>query len=91
MEEGKEKAREQAGAKALGAKAGAGGEDLSLEEAFERLEELAQRLETRGIPLEESFGIYKEGMELLKLCNDKIDRVEKKMLQVNENGEFSEF
>ena len=66
-------------------------EDLSLEEAFEQLDKLAERLETRGISLEESFTTYQEGMELLKLCNEKIDRVEKKMLQVNEKGEFSEF
>ena len=66
-------------------------EELSLEEAFEQLDKLAERLETRGISLEESFATYQEGMELLKLCNEKIDRVEKKMLQVNEKGEFSEF
>lgn len=66
-------------------------DSLDLEKAFEHLEELAGRLETRGIPLEESFALYKEGMELLKQCSEKIDRVEKKMLRVNEKGEFSEF
>lgn len=30
-------------------------------------------------------------MKLLKYCSGKIDRVEKKMLQINEDGEFSEF
>ena len=66
-------------------------EDMTLEEAFVRLDGMVERLETRGIPLEESFQIYKEGMELLKKCNDKIDTVEKKMLQVNKSGEYSEF
>ena len=37
------------------------------------------------------FSLYKQGMELLKYCNDKLDTVEKKMLQMNEDGEFSEF
>ena len=64
---------------------------MTLEEAFVRLDGMVERLETRGIPLEESFQIYKEGMELLKKCNDKIDTVEKKMLQVNKSGEYSEF
>ena len=66
-------------------------EEMTLEEAFVRLDGMVERLETRGIPLEESFQIYKEGMELLKNCNDKIDTVEKKMLQVNKSGEYSEF
>ncbi|QNM10586.1 exodeoxyribonuclease VII small subunit [Lachnospiraceae bacterium OF09-33XD] len=66
-------------------------EEMTLEEAFVRLDGMVERLETRGIPLEESFQIYKEGMELLKKCNDKIDTVEKKMLQVNKSGEYSEF
>ena len=47
-------------------------------------------------PLEEmfaeySFRLYRQGMELLKLCSDKLDTVEKKMLQLNEDGTFSEF
>ena len=66
-------------------------EEMTLEEAFVRLDGMVERLETRGIHLEESFQIYKEGMELLKKCNDKIDTVEKKMLQVNKSGEYSEF
>ena len=66
-------------------------EEMTLEEAFVRLDGMVERLETRGIPLEESFQIYKEGMELLKKCNDKIDTVEKKMLQVNKSSEYSEF
>ena len=66
-------------------------QELTLEEAFVQLDGMVERLETRGIPLEESFQIYKEGMELLKKCNEKIDTVEKKMLQVDKNGEFSEF
>ena len=72
-------------------KEGAKEQELTLEEAFDRLDVMVERLETRGIPLEESFQIYKEGMELLKKCNDKIDTVEKKMLQVDKDGEFSEF
>ena len=66
-------------------------EDVNLEEAFNRLEEAAASLEREDISLEESFQIYKNGMELLKKCNDAIDRVEKKVLLLNENGETDEF
>lgn len=65
--------------------------EKSLEEAFRELDGLAGQLEERGISLEESFRIYKKGMDLLKYCNDAIDTVEKKMLQIEENGEVSEF
>lgn len=66
-------------------------EDHSIEELFQVLDETVEKLESRDISLEESFKLYEQGMELLRSCNDKIDTVEKKMLQMNENGELSEF
>lgn len=66
-------------------------EELTLEQAFGGLDAVVEKLESREISLEDSFAEYKKGMELLKLCNEKIDRVEKKMLQINEDGEYSEF
>ena len=65
--------------------------ELTLEEAFGRLDELVERLEDRDVSLEESFQIYKEGMDLLKSCNEKIDTVEKKMQQIYADGEVSDF
>lgn len=66
-------------------------EELTLEEAFGRLDQLAARLEEKDIPLEEAFRLYRQGMELLKSCSDKIDKVEKKMLEITEDGELFEF
>lgn len=63
----------------------------TLEEAFDMLEQKVARLEEEDITLEESFQAYKEGMEILKYCNDKIDKVEKKVLKINEDGETNEF
>lgn len=65
--------------------------ELKLEEAFEKLEETVAALEQEDISLEESFQLYKSGMELLKKCNQSIDMVEKKVLVLNENGETDEF
>ena len=61
------------------------------EEAFEKLGELAERLEDSETSLEDSFRFYKEGMELLKYCSEKLDTVEKKMLQMDEDGTLREF
>ncbi|WMC92936.1 exodeoxyribonuclease VII small subunit [Kineothrix sp. MB12-C1] len=66
-------------------------QELTLEEAFSALEEAVSKLEAEDISLEESFQVYKEGMNMLKYCNDKIDKVEKKVLQINEDGEINEF
>ncbi len=48
-------------------------------------------MEQEDISLEESFRVYKNGMELLKQCNQAIDRVEKQVLVLNEDGECHEF
>ena len=66
-------------------------EEKSIEDTFGELDLLARKLEDKETPLEESFRFYKEGMELLKYCSDKLDTVEKKMLQMNEDGTFREF
>ena len=66
-------------------------EEKTLEEAFTELDGLAEKLEDRETSLEDSFRLYRQGMELLKFCSEKLDTVKKKMLQINEDGTFSEF
>lgn len=66
-------------------------EEISLEEAFGMLDEITRSLEKEDISLEDSFSAYKKGMDLLKICNDKIDQVEKKILVLNEEGGLDEF
>lgn len=66
-------------------------EEKTIEDSLQELDGIVERLESRDISLEESFAMYQKGMELLKQCSGKIDRVEKKMLKMNENGELSEF
>lgn len=60
--------------------------DKSLEEVFEQLDQIVEQLEGANVSLEDSFRLYHQGMKLLKVCNDKIDTVEKKMLMLDENG-----
>lgn len=65
--------------------------NLTIEEAFENLNMILEQLEDKDITLENSFKMYHKGIELLKYCNDKIDAVEKQMLQIDDNGELNEF
>lgn len=64
---------------------------LSLEQAFAQIEEVIGSLESEEITLEESFAQYHRGMDLLAQCNETIDRVEKKVLKINEDGGLDEF
>lgn len=64
--------------------------ELTLEEAFVMLEDTVAQLESEEITLEDSFLVYKQGMDMLKFCNDKIDKVEKKILKLNDEGETDE-
>ena len=66
-------------------------EQFRVEEAFDRIEALLEKLQDKDVTLEESFGLYQEGMGLLKLCNENIDHVEKQMLQIDEEGQTHEF
>lgn len=66
-------------------------EEMNLEEIFEKLESTMKKMEEEDISLEESFQLYHQGMDMLKACNDKIDKVEKKMLLLDEEGEEHEF
>ncbi len=60
---------------------------VTLEESFERLEEIITQLQGGDMTLEESFKKYEEGMKLIKGCNASIDKVEKKLIVLENTGE----
>lgn len=64
--------------------------DVKLEELFERLNNIIGELEKPDISLESSFELYQEGIRLVKACNDSIDKVEKQLIILNDNGENNE-
>lgn len=63
---------------------------FNLEETFDKLNNIIGDLEKSDISLEASFTLYQEGMQLLKACNDSIDKVEKELIILSENGEADE-
>ncbi|MCD7956919.1 MAG: exodeoxyribonuclease VII small subunit [Lachnospiraceae bacterium] len=67
------------------------GEELSIEEAFEKLDGLIGRLEDREIPLEEAFALYQQGLQLIQTCGEKLDTVEKKIQVLTPDGDLEEF
>lgn len=67
------------------------GKTKTIEATIDELNEILTKLESEDITLDDSFKLYNEGMKLLKFCNDSIDKVEKKIMILNENGEADEF
>ena len=55
-----------------------------------KIEEVIEKLEAEDISLEDAFAAYSEGMQLLKTCNDQIDKVEKQVLKLTEDGELTQ-
>lgn len=64
---------------------------LSLEASLEQLEQVMEELGSPELSLEESFAKYKQGMDLLLKCNQAIDKVEKELMILEENGISDEF
>ncbi|MED3562901.1 exodeoxyribonuclease VII small subunit [Bacillus xiapuensis] len=65
---------------------------ISFEEAMNKLEQIVDRLEEGDVPLEEAILIYKEGMDLSKLCHDKLKNVEEQLTQIiTEDGRTEGF
>lgn len=51
----------------------------TFEENLMKLEKIVKQLEAGEISLEESLIIYKEGMDLLNKCKNKLETVEKEI------------
>lgn len=66
-------------------------QETSLEEVFQELSSIIEKMQEREVTLEESFSLYEQGIRKLGICNEKIDSVEKKMLLLNQQGELEAF
>ena len=56
----------------------------TLEQSFEKLEQIIGNLENGDVSLEDSFKLYNEGMKLIQNCNQQLDKVEKKIVVLNQ-------
>jgi len=51
-------------------------EKPSFETSLDRLEEIIRKLERGELPLEEALNCFREGVDLVKLCNQRLQDVE---------------
>ncbi|MCD8053239.1 MAG: exodeoxyribonuclease VII small subunit [Lachnospiraceae bacterium] len=61
-------------------------ETLTMEEAYRQLDELLSEMEDGEHSLEETFTLYRKGVALVQCCNEKIDRIEKQLIVLEERG-----
>ncbi len=64
---------------------------LSIEESFEQLEEIIEKLSDSDISLSDSFELYSKGMKMVKECSGELDEVEKKVMALSDDGTLEEF
>ena len=64
--------------------------EKKFEGAMKRLEDIVQSLEGDDLTLEDSLGIFEEGMKLVSFCSTKLEEAEEKvtMLVKAKEGEY---
>lgn len=62
----------------------------SLEETFAVIEDIIEQMEQPEVSLDDSFRLYQQGIEQLKICNEMLDTVEKKMQVLSADGSLED-
>ena len=65
-------------------------ENITFEQAMNRLEEIVSALENNQISLEKSVELFQEGIQLTKLCNDKLEGIENKVAKILVDGKLED-
>ena len=66
--------------------------EMTFESAMARLEEIVNMLESGRATLDDSLGLYEEGIALVRLCSDRLDKAEQKIkiIRTTPSGEMAE-
>ena len=67
-------------------KAKAAGSDLNFETAMDRLEKIVEQMESGQLPLEDLIVRYEEGMNLVKVCQERLASAEQKIEIIARNN-----
>ncbi len=66
--------------------------EITFEKALQDLEEIIKDLESGSIPLEEAINKYTDAMNLVKICQEKLDKATKQVNKIlSENDELKDF
>ena len=56
--------------------------DLSFEDSLKKLEDIVEQRESGDVDLEKSVELYEEGMNLKKICEEKLKKVENQIKKI---------
>ena len=70
----------------MSSKAKPPGSELNFEKAMSRLEAIVEQMETGKLPLEDLIVRYEEGMNLVKVCQDRLTSAEQKIEIIARNS-----
>ena len=65
--------------------------ETTIEESFDTLEDIISKMESSDISLDESFALYKAGMEELQKANAKIEKTKKAVMAISKDGGLEVF
>jgi len=60
--------------------------ELNFEKAMDRLETIVEQMESGKLPLEDLIVRYEEGMNLVKVCQDRLTKAEQKIEIIARNN-----
>lgn len=61
--------------------------ELTYEEAMEQLELTVRKLDNGDLPLEDAISSFQDGLEYIKVCQEKLNAAEGKLAMFR-NGQF---
>jgi len=65
--------------------------NLTYEEAYKKLENILEKLESKSAGLDESLSLYEEGISLYKHCNNLLENAQLKISKFTQLGIEEEF
>lgn len=65
--------------------------NLTYEQAYNKLEDILEKLESKNTSLDESLSLYEEGISLYKHCNKLLEEAQLKISKFNELGMEEDF
>ncbi|WP_443770530.1 exodeoxyribonuclease VII small subunit [Anaerostipes sp.] len=65
--------------------------EFQIDQGFDKLDQILEKLASDDIRLSDAVKLYTEGVEVVKKCKDSLDKVEKELIILDENGEEYEF
>src|SRR2546428_6394038 len=69
----------------MSTRAKSAGTELNFEGAMDRLEAIVEQMESGKLPLEDLIVCYEEGMNLVKVCQERLASAEQKIAIISRN------